>query len=173
MSKINISSLLGIESRPCSPRPLTLLTAPSQLRIGHHIHPMLQCKYTAYLVTPIRRNNNNLETQSCKKEDKNQFLFTFKVIASDSLVDENWWRINMSSSYSRHPFEIGIVLLRTGTLHCGQPVPYFGTVCTVYCTKIYKHLNIYPTHTYIQTHRHTLIYSVKQSLSWEANRFCS
>jgi len=50
---------------------------------------MLQCNNTAYFVTLIRRNNNNLETQSCKKEDKNQSLFTFKVIASDSLVDEN------------------------------------------------------------------------------------
>jgi len=159
VSKIKISALLGIEYRPCRLRPLTLLTAPSQLRIGHHIHPMLQCKYTAYFVTPIRRNNNNLETQSCKKEDKNQSLFTFKVIASDSLVDENWWRINMSSSYSRHPFEIGIDLLRTGTLHCEQPVPYFGNVCTVHCTEIYKHLNIYPIHTYIHTYIHTHMYT--------------
>lgn len=71
VSTIKISSLLGIESRPCSLRPLTLLTAPTQLHIGHHIHSMFQCQHTAYFVTPIRRNNNNLETQSCKKEDKN------------------------------------------------------------------------------------------------------
>lgn len=122
VAKIKVPALLGSESRPYSLRPLTLLTAPSQLRISHHIHPMSRSKYTAYFVTPIRRNNNNFKTQSCKKEDKDESLFTFNVTASDSLVDENWWRTNMFSSYNRRPFDTGIELLRTGTRQCGQLV---------------------------------------------------